>query len=88
MVQLHPYLDGCQAALVEGYVSCDQAAQAVDDGAVGHCRRGVEVAVHLGPSAGKVKGGRAVTPAGGARVCVHSRKRKRTELLGDDIVCD
>lgn len=51
------HLDRSQAALIEWYVPRDQAAQAVYDGTVGHRRRGVEVAVHLRPSACEVKGG-------------------------------
>lgn len=55
-------LDWCQAALVEWYVPGDQAAQAVDDGRIGHSWGGVQVAVHLRTGASKVKRGTAVTP--------------------------
>lgn len=57
------HLDWCKAALVEWDVSCDHAAQAVDDGTVRDGRGSVEVAIHLRTCAGEVKGGRAIPPA-------------------------
>ena len=45
------------ADLIQRNVLVDHAAQGVDDGAVRHSRRRICVAMHLWPSAGKVKDG-------------------------------